>query len=85
MFEIRSFLGLVGYYHQFVEGFSKITLPLTRLTQKNVKFVWDENYERCFEELKRLTTMPILTLPEGLGGFLVYGDASGLGLGCVLM
>lgn len=86
VFEIRSFLGLAGYYRQFVEGFSKIALPLTQLTQKNVKFVWDDKCERSFEELnKRLTTAPILTLPEGSGGFVVYSDASGSGLGCVLM
>ena len=47
--EIRSFLGLVGYYRRFIEGFSKITLHLTRLTQKGVKFEWFNDYERSFQ------------------------------------
>lgn len=86
VFEVRSFLGLAGYYRQFVEGFSKIALPLTRLTQKNVRFIWDDKCEQSFEELKkRLTTTPILTLFEGSGGFVVYSDASGSRLGYVLM
>ena len=75
--EIRSFLGLVGYYRRFIEGFSKIALPLTRLTQKGVKFEWSNDCERSFQELKnRLVTTPILTIPSGLGGFVVYSDAS---------
>ena len=75
--KIRSFLGLAGYYRQFIEGFSKIALPLTRLTQKRVKFEWSNDCERSFQELKnRLVTTPILTIPSGLGGFVVYSDAS---------
>ncbi|XP_020522120.1 uncharacterized protein LOC110007145 [Amborella trichopoda] len=54
--EVRSFLGLAGYFRGFVEGFSKITLPLTRLTQKEVKFVWSNNCERSFQELKKILT-----------------------------
>ena len=58
--EIRSFLGLAGYYRRFIEGFSKIALPLTRLTQKGVKFEWSNDCERSFQELKnRLVTAPI--------------------------
>ena len=84
--KIRSFLGLAGYYRQFIEGFSKITLPLTRLTQKRVKFEWSNDCERSFQELKsKLMTTPILTILLGLGGIVVYSDASRLGLGCVLM
>ncbi|XP_070013395.1 uncharacterized mitochondrial protein AtMg00860-like [Nicotiana sylvestris] len=84
--DIRSFLGLVGYYRRFVEGFSSISSPLTRLTQKKVKFQWSDACEKSFEELKkRLTSAPVLTLPEGNEGFVVYCDASGVGLGCVLM
>ncbi|WJZ84253.1 hypothetical protein VitviT2T_003866 [Vitis vinifera] len=84
--EIQSFLGLAGYYRWFIEGFSKIALPLTRLTQKGVKFEWSNDCERSFQELKnRLVTAPILTIPSGLGGFVVYSDASYQGLGCVLM
>ena len=84
--EIRSFLGLVGYYRRFIEGFYKIALPLTSLTQKGVKFEWSDDCERSFQELKnRLVTAPILTIPSGSGGFVVYSDASHQGLGCVLM
>ena len=50
--EVRSFLGLVGYYRRFVEGFSRIAAPLTQLTLKNAKFVWTEECEKSFQELK---------------------------------
>lgn len=84
--EIRSFLGLAGYYRRFVEGFSTLASPLTKLTQKAVKFQWSDACEKSFQELKsRLTSAPILTLPEGTEGFVVYCDASMVGLGCVLM
>ncbi|XP_070023122.1 uncharacterized protein [Nicotiana sylvestris] len=84
--DIRSFLGLVGYYRSFLERFSSISSPLTRLTQKKVKFQWSDACEKSFEELKkRLTSAPILKLPEGTEGFVVYCDASGVCLGCVLM
>ena len=84
--KIRSFLGLAGYYHRFIEDFSMIAAPMTRLTQKNVKFEWSDSCEEAFLELKRrLTSAPILALPSGVGGFSVYYDASRIGLGCVLM
>nr|XP_033510298.1 uncharacterized protein LOC117275054 [Nicotiana tomentosiformis] len=84
--DIRSFLGLAGYYRHFVEVFSSISSPLTRLTQKKVKFQWSDTCEKSFEELKkRLTSAQVLTLPEGTEGFIVYCDASGAGLGGVLM
>ena len=84
--EIRSFLGLAGYYRRFIEGFSKIALPLTKLTQKGVKFEWSDDCECSFQELRnRLVSAPILTIPSGSGGFVVYSDASHQGLGCVLM
>ena len=84
--EIRSFLGLAGYYRRFVQGFSSIAAPLTKLTRKNVPFIWTDHCEESFQELKkRLTTAPILTLPSGSGGFVIYTDASNVGLGCVLM
>ena len=80
--EIRSFLGLAGYYRRFVKDFSKIAAPLTRLTQKNVKFVWIDRCEEHFQLLKDLlTTAPVLTLPSGDEGFIVYCDASGLDWG----
>lgn len=84
--EVRSFLGLAGYYRRFVEGFSQIASPLTNLTWKLVKFEWTQECERSFEALKsRLVSAPILALPSGLGGFVIYSDASKQGLGCVLM
>ena len=84
--EVRSFLGLAGYYRRFVEGFSRIPIPLTQLTHKNAKFVWTEECEKSFQELKqRLVTAPVLTIPRNLGGFVIYSDASRKGLGCVLM
>ncbi|KAI3514654.1 hypothetical protein L1887_13250 [Cichorium endivia] len=83
--EIRSFLGLAGYYRRFIEGFSKIACPLTLLTKKNEKFVWTDKQEEAFELLKKkLCEAPILSLPEGTEDFAVYSDASGLGIGCVL-
>jgi len=84
--EISSFLGLAGYYRRFVEGFSRILALLTRLTQKNAKFEWTEECERSFQELKtRLTSAPILAIPNGSEGFVIYSDASCKGLGCVLL
>nr|AAV31278.1 putative polyprotein [Oryza sativa Japonica Group] len=84
--EIRSFLGLAGYYRRFIENFSKIAKPMTRLLQKDVKYKWSEECEQSFQELKnRLISAPILILPDPKKGFQVYCDASKLGLGCVLM
>ncbi|XP_075083495.1 uncharacterized protein LOC142167236 [Nicotiana tabacum] len=86
VFNIRSFLGLASYYRRFVEGFSSISSPLTRLTQKKAIFQQSYACEKSFEELKnRLTSAPVLTLPEGTEGFVVYCNASGVDLGCVLM
>nr|ABD28305.1 RNA-directed DNA polymerase (Reverse transcriptase) [Medicago truncatula] len=84
--EIRSLLGLAGYYRRFIEGFSKLALPLTQLTCKGKTFVWDVHCEKSFGELKkRLTTAPVLILPKSDEPFVVYCDASKLGLGGVLM
>ena len=84
--EVRSFLGLAGYYRKFVEGFSKIAAPLTKLTRKDVKYDWVDACQQSFEELKgRLTSAPVLALPNGRDGFVIYSDASMQGLGCVLM
>ena len=84
--EIRSFLDLAGYYKRFVKDFSKISAPLTRLTQKNTKFVWSDKCEEHFQLLKdALTSTPVLILPSGSEGYTVYCDASRVGLGCVLM
>nr|XP_027186625.1 uncharacterized protein LOC113784598 [Cicer arietinum] len=84
--EIRSFLGLAGYYRRFIEGFSRLALPLTKLTRKGELFVWDTHCENSFQELKkRLTSAPILVLPDLSEPFVVYCDACGSGLGGVLM
>lgn len=84
--EVRSFLGLAGYYRRFVKNFSKIALPITSLIRKNSRFQWNEKCEAAFLELKRrLTSAPILTLPSGTEGFEIYSDTSQEGLGCVLM
>ncbi|CAH9101779.1 unnamed protein product [Cuscuta epithymum] len=84
--EVRSFLGLAGYYRKFVEGFSAIALPLTTLTRKGKNFEWTDRCEKSFQELKnRLTSAPVLALPEGKEGFVIYTDASKMGLGAVLM
>ncbi|GKD49394.1 putative reverse transcriptase domain-containing protein [Tanacetum coccineum] len=84
--EIHQFLGLVGYYRQFIEGFLKIAKPITKLTEKSVKFDWTEKAEAAFQLLKqKLCSAPILALPEGSENFMVYCDASHKGLGAVLM
>nr|GEW89651.1 retrotransposon protein, putative, Ty3-gypsy subclass [Tanacetum cinerariifolium] len=84
--EIRQFLGLVGYYRIFIEGFFKIAKSMTKLTQKNVKFDWGEKEEAAFQLIKqKLCSAPIWSLPKGLKNFIVYCDASHKGLGFVLM
>ncbi|WVZ76386.1 hypothetical protein U9M48_024363 [Paspalum notatum var. saurae] len=84
--EIRSFLGLAGYYRRFIKDFSKIAKPMTALTQKNAKFAWSPKCEEAFGTLKKLlTSAPVLAQPDITKPFDVYCDASGSGLGCVLM
>jgi hypothetical protein len=84
--EIHSFLGLAGYYRRFIEGFSKLAKPMTALLEKNAKFIWSDKCQANFEELKkRLTTAPVLTLPDLSKSFSIYCDAYRLGLGCVLI
>ncbi|GKF04924.1 putative reverse transcriptase domain-containing protein, partial [Tanacetum coccineum] len=80
--EIHQFLGLAGYYRRFIEGFSKIAKPLTKLTEKNKKYIWVEDQESAFQLLKqKLCEAPILALPEGNDNFVIYSDASHQGLG----
>jgi ribonuclease HI len=80
--EIWSFLGFAGYYRRFVEGFSKLSGPLTTLTKKNARFIWSDE---CFQELKqRLVFAPVLTLPKESEKFVIFSDMSLHGLGCVL-
>ncbi|GKA72504.1 putative reverse transcriptase domain-containing protein, partial [Tanacetum coccineum] len=84
--EIRSFLGLAGYYRRFIENFSKIAKSLTILTRKCKTFNWGEKQEWAFQTLKdKLCNAPVLALPDGSEDFVVYCDASEIGLGCVLM
>ncbi|XP_052735054.1 uncharacterized protein LOC108319991 [Vigna angularis] len=84
--EVRSFVGLAGYYRRFIEGFSKIVAPLTQLTRKDQPFAWTDLCEERFQELKvKLTSAPVLIIPDTSKPFEVYCDASHQGLGCVLM
>ena len=84
--EMRSFLGLTGYYRRFIIDFFKLAGPLTDLTKKHGRFMWDAKYKVSFQELKkRLTMALVLVLSNGVDGFALYTDASREGLGCVLM
>jgi hypothetical protein len=84
--DIHSFLGLAGYYRRFIEGFSKITKPMTELLGNDKKFEWSVKWEASFQELKKwLTTTPVLVMPDMEKSFSIYCDASWQGLGCVLM
>jgi hypothetical protein len=84
--EVRSFLGLAGYYRKFVEGFSSIARPMMQLLKKDKKFEWTDKCEESFQELKkRLVSAPILTMLDVTKDFDIYCDASKLGLGSVLM
>ncbi|GJX50255.1 putative reverse transcriptase domain-containing protein [Tanacetum coccineum] len=75
--EIRQFLGLASYYRRFIEEFLKIAKSMTKLTQKKVKFDWDDEQEATFQLIKKkLCSAPILALPEGSKDFIVYYDAS---------
>ena len=75
--DIRSFIGLAGYYRRFIENFSKIAKPMTELLKKEKKFVWTDVCEASFQELKqRLVSAPILCLPDINKDFQVYCDAS---------
>ncbi|GJS06402.1 putative reverse transcriptase domain-containing protein [Tanacetum coccineum] len=84
--EIRSFLGLGGYYRRFIVNFSKIAKPLTSLTWKNKKYEWGAEQEEALQTLKdNLCNALILSLPNGIEDFVVYCDASNQELGCVIM
>jgi hypothetical protein len=84
--EIRSFLGMAGYYRHFIIGFSSIAKPMTKLLKKDNKFVWTPKCEQSFQVIKKkLTTAPVLTLSDIHQSFVIFCDASRQGLGCVLM
>ncbi|XP_021722872.1 uncharacterized protein LOC110690361 [Chenopodium quinoa] len=83
--DVRSFLGLAGYYRRFVKDFSRIARPIIALMKKQINFEWNDICDAAFQTLKeRLTTGPVLVLPDGRDGFEVYNDALKHGLGCVL-
>jgi hypothetical protein len=80
--EVRSFLGLAGYYRRFISNFSKIVKPITKLLKKGKKYVWSEACDEAFKHLKKLlTTTPVLAQPGTTKPFAAYYDASGTGLG----
>ena len=84
--EILSFLGLAGYYRKFIQDFSRIATPLTHLTKKGVQYVWSSQCQEAFDCLKqKLTIAPVLMIPSSKQCFVVYTDASLMGLGGVLM
>ena len=86
VFEIHSFLGLVGYCRRFIEDFSQLATPMTRLTQKEVKFEWNDPCEKAFQELKRRLTLAHILIVSKIGQrYIMYCHASKDGLRCVLM
>ncbi|XP_029675231.1 uncharacterized protein LOC115242830 [Formica exsecta] len=83
--DIQSFIGLAGYYRKFIEDFSKIAKPLTKLTKKTEKFEWTMEQQNAFEILKeRLMTAPVLMYPDFNQEFIVTTDASDYAIGAVL-
>ena len=84
--EVRSFLGLAGYYRRFVKGFFVIASPFTQLLRKGVKFEWSNKCQNSFKQLKEILVEElILTQPTSGKEYTLYSDASGIGLGCVLI
>jgi hypothetical protein len=84
--QVRSFLGLAGYYRRFIPNFSKIAKAITEVLKKGIKYVWHEECDDAFQTLmKLLTTSPVLAQPDIAKSFDVYCDASRTRLGCVLM
>jgi hypothetical protein len=83
--EVRSFMGLAGYYRRFIGGFSKIAHPITSLQKKGIKFEWTSKCEESFQLLKELlTSAPILNIVDPNENFVVCTDACKEGLGGVL-
>ena len=84
--KVRILLGLASYYRRFVRGFSIIASPLTKLLRKGIKFEWTDKCQNSFEQLKEmLVEAPVLKQPTLGKEYTLYSDASGIGLGCVLM
>lgn len=83
--EVRRIIGMIGWYRRFVDGFSDLIAPLTRLLRKGKRFEWDESCEKSFQRIKdALVSAPILTSPNFEHPFYVQTDASAYGVGCVL-
>jgi hypothetical protein len=83
--EVRSFMGLAGYYRRFIVGFSRISHPITSLQRKEKKFQWTKDCEKNFQQLKQLLTdAPILRIVDPNEDFMVCTDACKEGLGGVL-
>jgi hypothetical protein len=83
---IKSFIGMAEYYRRFIEGFSKIAKLMTALLANKVEFKWTQKCQEAFEVLKeKLTTVPVLVLPDVHKSFSMYCDACYTSLGCVLM
>ena len=84
--EVRSFLGLAGYYRRFTKNFSRIVRTLTNLTKKQGKYIWDVKCKNSFQEFKKQLIMAsVLALPNGKDSYTIYTDTSRKGLGCILM
>ena len=84
--ESRSFLGSARYYRKFIKYFSRIATSLIKLIRKQKKIVWDDTCEKSFQKLKDcLTSAPVLSWPTDIGNFIMYCDATRVGLDCVLM
>ncbi len=83
--DVRAFLGLASYYRRYIPNFASVATPLTGLTQKDAKLIWDDDCEQAFQALKKaLVQPPVLAYPTRDGHFVLSTDASDTGMGAVL-
>ena len=83
--EVRQFLGFTGFYRYFIKGYSNITRPLLRLTQKTTPWHWEKEQQQAFDELKaRMAKQPVLRQPDFTKQFFVTTDALAYGVGAIL-